>query len=221
MKSQPLKFTARLLAGFIVFLSFAVLGQGFIPGAPQSNGNPPPMRFEDMAQVSEDSKIRVAKGFAPLYVRAQVYANYLEAGFSQDSKIFFDVEASKLLLNPQDFNWVIHKLQSVITRDAESKRNRLLQECIPVLGGDSVSNQEAREVVERIDNYESYSNEIVENIIQEIGSELGEDAAKVLRARIFEFGSAVMFTKVDMIKFIDQTLGGDFVGYLNNRCATL
>jgi hypothetical protein len=106
------------------------------------------------------------------------------------------------------------------TQDQLAVRAAKTRECTSVLlnGTDPAS---ARETLLRLGDKTTTSNTIAQALLDEVEAEFGSEVAVNVRSRIEDTAKGIMFTKVDMKKFVETSAGGDYQKYLIDECNSI
>lgn len=212
------KLALPILIALSVLPAFAQDGIGIV--GPPDTVDEKVERHENVIVVPEEAKIRRGMGDAPLYVKVHVYAMRIAIDDADSAGLLHMEEAAILDISVEQLMALSDLLGKFQTQDQAAVRKSKLEQCANVLRNGTDAHN-AREVLIRLGDKSEASNFIAESLLQEVEVVFGRDVVEKLRARIEEVGSGIMFTKVDMEKFVETSAGGDFQKYLTDECNSL
>jgi hypothetical protein len=175
----------------------------------------------NIVPLPDRALIKFEKGQAPFYVELSSYARMLNTAIRRGSDQVLSAEAEVLGIASEDMEQILILLSQQTKKEQEAHRARLLDACDPVMRGEALSSNSAKEAIRALDDDISIRNNLAEETLQFIGMEFGADVEKKLIEQIELRGRAVTFSKVDQVAQAEAMAGGDFVRIFTEQCRAL
>jgi hypothetical protein len=211
---------AASLGVHLLISNVAIAQTSFLPRELDANKKALQSPPDEMRLIPEDSKKRFKPGEAPFHIKLKFYAQYLETAISNDRLPSMDEEAKELGLDVSALDQLNHLLGQYANQESKAAQKALVVECAPILKKLEMSGDMAKAAIARLDDRDLIGGALAKKLLEDVGNQFGNDAMLATQSRIIEFGNSLMFTRVDMVKFI-QSLGGDYQSYLNQQCSSL
>lgn len=221
MKNSKQKLIAL---GIFTLISSTTFGQGDlgIRGNPNASDQAP--ANIDLPQPSgppSEAQIRYEVGNAPFYVNLASYARFLNRFYVEGNDRILDGEAEALGISRTDLESVVVVLNGY--RDLELKawdsRQRAL--CQPILVGQDVSNEYAKDALAQLDDDVDERNAIAQSVLNQVEGRLGVAVVNSVEDRIAEVGKTIDFTKMDTVKFVESLPDTDHREFFTRQCKAL
>lgn len=170
--------------------------------------------------MPEEAKARYPLGEAPFYVRLMAYSMHLDFA-ARDGSAVLNQEAALLDSSADEVELIASILNEFTALKNDWWEGQLLEVCLPILRGQPTSNAAARAALAALDDNEEELDAMARGLVSSAVAKLPSNLAPQLESRINDYGRSVDYTKVDLIKGIEFTEGGDFQAHLVRSCESL
>lgn len=167
----------------------------------------------------EAANVQYQRGDAPFYVRVRSYARHLERFFEPGNQYVVQSELSALDVDLAELEAINAVLSRYRGLEDEVRLERWRQECVPMLRGEPVTEEQARAAFERHDD-EAWRAAVAEQVMAELATQRGAAVAGKVRQHIVERGESIKFSRNLMAKTIELGRGGLFVSHMMIECGT-
>lgn len=170
--------------------------------------------------LPEEAKIHYPRGEAPFYVRVRSYARHLDRLYEPDiDPSAKNREAAAIGIDVVELELIRAVLSGYRDREQQARAEGWRQECIPMLRGDPISEEQARAAFERLDD-DGWKEVVADQTLDELENRRGAAIADKVRQRIIAQGEAIEFTTSAWAKVIELGRGGLFVSHMMIECGT-
>jgi hypothetical protein len=214
--------TKRSIFVFAVFFSGQLYSQppGIIesPEPVPSIDNAPDLRSAD--RIPDDAQIMYSPGNAPHFINLRAYTTNAMAALRHEMKMV-DIESDALGISRDEFEALAQLLDAYRSKENADWVSHLALVCAPYLRGEETTPEYARSALAQLDDSDGRKALLAEEVMTDVVAAFGQDLAANLFLRIEEYGKSVRYTKIDLLKFVDETEGLEADSYLASECAAL
>lgn len=168
-----------------------------------------------------EATIRYPAEETPLFAMLSSYSRNLQFLYRLGLEDAIENEALALKVSIEDMEHIAITLARYSALQQEGWVNEKTQLCQPILRGQDISQEYARESLARLDASDERNNAIAKSILSNIGDQFGSEAEASVTNRVYDHGRKVEFSKTDLVKFIEFLPTTDHKDYFVNECNAL
>lgn len=188
------------------------------PEPEPSIGKAPDMKLAN--RIPDSAQIKYATGNAPHFVNLKAYTiNAMSA--LKHSMAMIEIESSALGVSREDFEELVLILNEYRDLENEDWVNHLALACAPYLRGESMDREYARSALAVLDDSDARKELLADEVMRDIEAVFGQEVVAGLFLRIDEYGKSVDYTKIDLLKLVDESDKLEASSYLVSECAAL